>query len=260
MHEQIAEPEKQGPDLRRYWKLFQHHRWWFTLPAFVVFLSIWTASWIIPATFRSETLILVEQQKVPDQYVVSNIADDLQQRLQSMTQQILSRTRLVAVINQFGLYAKNRARLTDDELVDRMRKDIQIELVRDPSRGRDLTAFKIAYLSTNRQTSQAVTSQLSALFISENLRVRQERSENTTAFLESELEQARQSLSAQEVRVREFKSHYLGELPGQTQSNVQILSGLQTRLQQEMEALAHARQQKVYLESMLSQLRAVAMR
>lgn len=255
MEDELQELEQQKNQWRRYRELFLCHRWWIVFPSFIVFAGMWTASWFVPATYRSETLILVERPKVPTEYVVSNVADDLQQRLESMTQQILSRTRLLGVIDQFNLYSKERSRSTDDVLLERMRQDIQIELVRDP--GRELSAFKIAFLSHNPHTAQAVTAQLSSLFIDENLRARQEQSENTTEFLDSELEQARRGLSDQEVRVRQFKSRYLGQLPGQAETNVQILTGLQTRLQQEMEALAHARQQKVYLESMETQLRTV---
>jgi succinoglycan biosynthesis transport protein ExoP len=255
MREEFTEPESQGLNLPRFYQLFQRHKWWVVLPGFLVFTAVWTVSWFIPALYRSETLILVEQQKVPSEYVVPNISDDLQQRLQSMTQQILSRTRLMKIIDQFDLYPAYRKRWRDEDLVERMRKDVQIDMVQDP--GRPLSAFKIAYLSKNPRIAQAVTTELASLFIDENLRVRQERSEDTTEFLDSELEQARHNLSAQEIRVREFKSHYLGELPGQVQSNVQILSGLQSRLQQEMEALSHAKEQKVYLESMLTQFRSV---
>jgi polysaccharide chain length determinant protein (PEP-CTERM system associated) len=222
----------------------------------LVFAGVWAVSWLLPAVYRSETLILVEQQKVPEQYVVSNVAADLQERLQSMTQQILSRTRLLHIIDQLNLYEKQRARTTTDEMVEMMRKDIQIELVQSPNR-RDLTAFKIAYLARNPHTAQLVTNQLSSLFIEENLAVRQQQAENTTDFLDSQLADARHSLSTQEERVKEFKSRYLGELPGQVESNVQILSGLQMRMQQEMEALAHAKQQNVYLESLLNQYRSL---
>lgn len=255
MEDEFQELEQERTQWHRYRELFLCHRWWIVFPSFIVFAAVWTATWFVPATYRSETLILVEQPKVPTEYVLSNVADDLQQRLQSMTQQILSRTRLLGVIDQFNLYSKERSKSSDDVLIERMRKDIQIELVRDS--GRELTAFKIAFLSPNPHTAQAVTAQLSSLFIAENLRARQEQSENTTEFLDSELEQARRGLSEQEIRVRQFKSRYLGELPGQAETNVQILTGLQSRLQQEMEALAHARQQKVYLESMETQLRTV---
>ncbi|HEX6879660.1 MAG TPA: Wzz/FepE/Etk N-terminal domain-containing protein [Terriglobales bacterium] len=253
MAEELAEFERDRVGWMRLWNLFMRHKWAIILPSFLIWTAVWTLSWFVPAVYRSETLIIVEQPKVPNEYVVPNVSDDLQERLQSMTQQILSRTRLLRVMDQFGLYSTERKRLNDDVAVEKMRNDIQVELVRES--GRQLSAFRIAFLSHDPHTAQAVTSQLSSLFIEENLRLRQERSESTTEFLDSQLEGARQNLAAQETKVREFKSRFLGELPGQVQSNVQILAGLQSRLQQESDALEHAKQQNVYLESMLSQFR-----
>jgi polysaccharide biosynthesis transport protein len=247
--------DEEKVDWSKYLVTLQRRRWWFALPAFMIWAVVWGVSWMLPAKYRSETVIIVEQQKVPEQYVVANIGDDLQQRLQSMSQQILSRTRLLRIIEQFHLYSDRHVSANADEVVDALRKDIQIELVE--SRGRsDLSAFKIAYLSQDPKMARDVVSQLSSLFIEENLKARQQQSEDTTEFLDSQLEQARTGLATQEVKVREFKSQYLGELPGQVQANVQILSGLQTRRQQEMDALGQAKQQNVYLESMLNQLRA----
>src|SRR5207248_7030026 len=105
-----------------------------------------------------------------------------------------------------------------DELVERMRKDIEIELVQAPNRRGDVTAFKVAYLSQDPRIAQQVTNRLSSLFIEENLQVREQQSENTTDFLESQLEEARRNLSSQEERMREFKSSHLGELPSQVES------------------------------------------
>jgi polysaccharide chain length determinant protein (PEP-CTERM system associated) len=173
-----------------------------------------------------------------------------------MTQQILSRTRLLHIIEQENLYKNQRDHGSMDEVVDRMRKDIEIELVQSPS-SRELTAFKIAFLSPEPHTAQRVTAQLSSLFIDENLKIRQQQAENTTDFLSKQLDEARRGLSEQEQKVKDFKSRYLGELPGQVESNVQILSGLQMRRQQEMEALAHAKQQDIYLESLLNQYRSM---
>jgi polysaccharide biosynthesis transport protein len=252
----VEEKELEKVDWGKYWDVLCRRRWWFALPAFVIFAGVWAATWMLPAVYRSETLILVEGQKVPEPYVVSNVAADLQQRLQSMTQQILSRTRLVHIIEQLDLYPKQRNGTSMDEVVERMRKDIQIELVEAPNR-QNLTAFKIAYLTGNPRMAQQVTNQLSSLFIEENLKVRQQQAENTTDFLESQLADARSSLTAQEEKVKEFKSRYLGELPSQVESNVQILSGLQMRLQQETEALAHAKQQSVYFESLLNQYHSI---
>lgn len=254
MPEVLDDPSLGKTDWKKQWHVLCRRRWWLALPAFLVFALVWNVAWMLPAVYRSETLILVEQQKVPEQYVVSNVAADLQERLQSMTQQIVSRTRLLHIVDQLNLYPKQRAHLSTDELVDMMRKDIQIELVQSPSK-RELTAFKIAYLAANPAIAQQVTNQLSSLFIEENLKVRQQQAENTTDFLDSQLDDARQGLAAQEQRVKDFKIRNIGELPTQVESNVQILSGLQMRVQQETDALAHAKQQSVYLESLLSQYR-----
>src|ERR1700686_2401375 len=87
-----------------YWAAVQRRRWWIVLPLFLCWLCVWGISWLLPNAYESQALILVEQQKVPDQYVVANVSVDLQDRLQTMTQQILSRTRLQATIDRFHLY------------------------------------------------------------------------------------------------------------------------------------------------------------
>lgn len=236
-----------------YWAILCRRRWWFLLGLFGTWAAVSMTAWILPAEYRSETLILVEQQKVPEHYVIPNVSTDLQERLQSMTQQILSRTRLQRIIDGFHLYAGERTRLSSDELVERLRKDIKIDLVKAPGRRDELTAFKIYYSSGDPAIAQQVTSQLTSLFIEENLRARQQQSESTTGFLENQLEEARKDLARQEQRVRDFKTRYLGQLPGQLQSNVQILAGLQARLQAEIDARNRVKQQQIYYESLLAQ-------
>jgi len=238
----------------KYWEVAQRRRWYLAFPAFTIWLIVWVAGWFWPTVYRSETLILVEGKKIPEQYVVSNVATGLQERLQSMTQQILSRTRLLGVMDELKLYP-GFATSDPDKRLELMRKDIQIELVESPNQRGELTAFKVAYLSSNPRLAEEVTSRLTSLFIGENLKARQEQSKQTTEFLDSQLTEAAANLSDQESRVKEFKGRYLGELPEQVQGNVQILSGLQGRLQQEMDALGQARQQNVYLESLLGQWR-----
>src|SRR5437867_11349966 len=253
MLEEALDQDQQPFDWRSHLALFQRRRWLILLPFFAGWLIVWMASWWLPSIYRSGTLILVEQPTVPQQFVVPNIAGDLQERLQNITQQILSRTRLLHIIEGLNLYAKERQRRTEDEIVERMRKDIEIELVRD--KNNELTAFNIYFSSRDRHVAQQVTNELSNLFISENLELRQAQSQNTTEFLESELEEARKNLADQEAKVREFKDKHVGDLPGQLQSNLQILSGLQSQLQNEDEALNRAKQQNVYLESLLGQYR-----
>jgi polysaccharide chain length determinant protein (PEP-CTERM system associated) len=135
-----------------------------------------------------------------------------------------------------------------------MRKDIDIELVRGPDSR--INAFKVSYSAPNASTAQQVAGALTTLFINENLEVRQQASEDTTKFLETQLETARQGLTAQEDKIRAFKGQHLGELPAQLESNLQILSGLQSQLQAQEDALNTAKQQRVYLQTLLNQYRA----
>ena len=235
--------------------MVRRRRWQFLVPFFCGWLLVWGASWVIPSTYRSGTLILVEQPSVPEKYVVSNIDIDIQHQLDSITQQILSRTRLLRIIDNLGLYAQDRKHTSPDDLVEKMRKDIEIELTH--SDDKKLSAFNIYYASRDPKTAQLATSELANLFITENLEQRQERSENTTKFLQDQVDQARAKLAAQEAKLRVFKDQHLGELPNQTQSNLQILAGLQGQVQANQDALNRAKQQNTYLESLINQYRAI---
>jgi succinoglycan biosynthesis transport protein ExoP len=239
-----------------YWIIVRRRFWWISLPLFILWLAVWAVSWYLPASYQSEALILVEQQKVPESYVASNVTVNLQDRLQSMTQQILSRTRLQTTIDRFHLYpAKKNGRSFSQSTdpIELMRQDIKIELVRSPEHAGELTAFKIQYSAGTRELAQQVNEELTSLFIDENLKEQQQQSESTTAFLSTQLSDARTRLEEQEAKVQTFKAGHFGDLPSQMQSNVQILSGLQAQLLTTQRDLDIAKQQKLYLESQLQQ-------
>jgi polysaccharide biosynthesis transport protein len=254
MPNEFEDQPKKTINWHYYTALVRRRSWYFLIPFFLGWLALWSASWVLPAKYRSGTLILVEKPTVPQQFVMPNVASSIQDRLQSITQQILSRTRLLHILETEDLYSEYRSRRTPDELVDKMRTDIEVEVVRAQNTDQ-LTSFNVYYSSKSPALAQRVTRELTDLFISENLEVRQEQSQNTTKFLENQLEQARITLSEQEEKVRQFKEAHLGELPGQTQSNLQILSGLQGQLQSAEDSLSRARQQDTYLQSLLSQYR-----
>jgi len=243
--------------LRGWWLRLCHQRVWLMLCIFIGWALVSTIGWFLPAMYRSATLILVEQQRVPEHYVEPNVAVDLQQRLQSMSEQILSRTRLISIIDKFRLYGNDKQHSDADALVERMRKDIGIELVKGEGKTDQISAFKVSYSANSPITAQQVTAELTSLFIEENLKNRVELSEDTTGFLQTQLEDAGKSLAQQELRLKEFKSKYLGQLPEQTASNLQILAGLQVRLQGATDALSQAEQQRLYLESLSAQYRSM---
>ena len=255
MVDEVEEKPGEGINLQQYVDVIRRRHMYFLIPFFLGWLVVWSVSWVLPSRYKSGTMILVEQPSMPKDYVTPNVTDDLQARLQSITQQILSRTRLLHIIEELNLYADKRGRSNPDELVERMRKDIEIELVRDARN--QITSFNIYYSAHDPHVAQQVTSELTNLFISENLERRQQKSEDTTKFLEQQLETARQTLNEQEEKVRVYKDQHLGELPSQLQSNLQILTGLQSQLQSEQDGLNSDRQQSAYLQSMLEQSRAL---
>lgn len=247
---------QEAPGLEDYWNIARRRFWWIAITLFVCWAAVWGVSWLLPATYQSEALILVERQKVPENYVASNVTVDLQDRLQSMTQQILSRTRLQTTIDRFHLYSSRPgvvALARSEDPIDQMRKDIKIDLVRSSDHPGELTAFKIQYSASSPALAQQVNNELTSLFIDENLKDQQQQSESTTTFLDSQLAEARASLEQQEAKVRAFKSAHFGDLPGQMQSNLQILSGLQAQLETTQHDLDAAQQQKLYLQSLLQQ-------
>ncbi len=245
----------EGVGLQHYLGIVRRRHMHFLIPMFIGWLAVWGASWVLPARYKSSTLILVEQPAMPPDLVAPNLSENLQERLQSITQQILSRSRLLQIANELNLYQKERGRSSPDEVVERMRKEIEIELVRGADNR--INAFNVYYSAHDPLIAQQVTSKLTNLFINENLEVRQQESEGNTKFLESQLESTRQNLEAQEEKIREFKGQHVGELPTQLGSNLQILSGLQSQLQAESDALNTSRQQRVYLEALLNQYRAL---
>jgi succinoglycan biosynthesis transport protein ExoP len=255
MEEIYEEQNSEGLDIRHYLQVVRRRHIHFLIPLFLGWLVVWGASWVLPVRYKSGTLILVEQPTMPKNYVEPNVSDDLQNRLQSITQQILSRTRLLMIVDKLHLYGDRHREITPDEQVEQMRKDIDIELVHD-SHGDQITAFRIYYSARDPRVAQKVTGELTDLFINENLKVRQQHSEDTTKFIGDQMENARASLAEQEAKVREFKGQHEGELPSQEASNLQILSGLQAQLQNEQDTLNTAKQQRVYLQTLIEQYRA----
>ncbi|HEX4031077.1 MAG TPA: hypothetical protein VHX20_11985 [Terracidiphilus sp.] len=254
MPEELEEQKAQQFDIARLLDIVRRRHIPFLVALFLGWLLVWGASWVLPVRYKSGTLILVEAPSMPKNYVEPNVSDDLQDRLQSITQQILSRTRLLLIIDKLHLYSDQHRPLTPDDKVTRMRRDVDIELVRDPQNDA-ITAFRVSYSAPNPHVAQLVTSELTNLFIDENSRVREQQSEQTTQFIQNQLANARASLTDQDAKVRAFQTAHEGSLPTQQASNLQILSGLQAQLQNEQDALNAVRTQRAYTQSLVDQYR-----
>jgi polysaccharide chain length determinant protein (PEP-CTERM system associated) len=206
-----------------------------------------TIVWLLPTLYSSEALILVESQKIPEALVASTVNAEIQDRLATIRQQILSSTRLQKIIEKFSLYSADKGSLTREEIVEQMRKDIKITLERGWSRNQP-GAFRISYTGRSPEVVASVANELTSLFIEENLRSREVQAVGTSEFLENQLQQAKKNLEEQEAKVSKYKVTHNGELPEQEQSLMGTLDRLNIQLQGNHEAVNRTQQTKNVLE------------
>ncbi len=244
-------------DWRDYWEVLTRRRWVLAGALFVCGIAATVGADLWPVRYRSDALVLVERQDVPKEYVQPNVTADASERLASIRQQVLSRTRLESLIARYRLYPNDSGRLGRDKLVDEMRRDIRVVPVATAG-GRGLTAFRIEYTYDSPRVAQQVAGDLTSEFINDSIEARTEASVATTNFLEAQLAEAQKTLTGEQARLTRFNARYLGELPDQQQSNVQIVSGLESQLYAESNALDQARQQRIYLESLAAAYRRAA--
>jgi succinoglycan biosynthesis transport protein ExoP len=231
-------------------KIIARRRWWVLLPASATVVLTLVVLSFIPNRYRSEATLLAVQQQVPQRYVLPTTTADLRETLQATTQEVLSRTRLLGIIDEFDIYAKERRRLSPEGLLDLIHQDIEIQPLEGGSERRDVNSFRISFIATNPQLAQQVTSKLTSLFIEQNLVTREHQATTTTKFLQEQREATRKKLAEAEEEVRRFKMQSLGELPEQQQGNLAILNGIQAQLQNTMSSLSRAQEQREGLQSL----------
>ncbi len=248
----MPEPEEsQTVSLAQIPQFLRRRRWWILLTAFAVTLASIVVVQLLPNRYTSEATVLVIQQQVPERYVISTTTTDVSEALQGMTQQVLSRSSLLAIIDAVGLYATEREHVAPELLIARMRKRLDIQPLESGPTRRNVNSFKITFVSDRADTAHDVTARVTDLFIQENVRMREHQATVTTDFLQEQLETVKKRLMDQEAVVRSFKMQHLGELPEQEQGNSQILTSLSSQQQNTMAALSRAQEQKAYLESLL---------
>lgn len=210
---------------------------------------------LIQPKYMSQTLVLIEEQKVPEDYVKPVIASGLDERLSSMREQILSRSRIQPVIEKYSLY--NTGRMTMDERVELARKAINIQPIRSAiTNNKGLPGFFITFVANDPHTAQLVCGEITSLFLNENLRSREASAEGTTDFLKGQLADAKRNLDEQDAKLAAFQRQYFGKLPGEEGTNLNMLNSLNTQLEATTQALGRMDQDRVFAESMLSQIQA----
>lgn len=226
-------------------------RWWIlAIPAIVFPVLAYAASYLVQPQYVSQTLVLVEQQKVPDTYVKPVIAEDISGRLSTMKEQILSRSRLQPILERFNLFAGDHATMDDRILM--MQKSIEIRPIQSEM-AHGLPGFFISFTANDARTAQAVCEEITSMFVNENLRDRAAQTEGTTQFLQSQLTDAKRNLDEQDAKLAKFQQEFVGKLPGQEEGNMNMLNSLDGQLTASTQAIDRMQQDRSLVEAMLAQ-------
>jgi polysaccharide chain length determinant protein (PEP-CTERM system associated) len=250
-------PEEKPFNIHGYLAICIRRKWYIIIPLVASILFSFGVYKYLPKVFKTTTLILVQPQTVPESYVRPTITDTVVNRLNTISQEILSRTRLEKVIQEFNLYTDIRKKLPLEEIIERMRKAIEVK-VQDPRReGRDQTtnSFSISYEGEGPETVMMVTNKLASLIIEENLRVRESQAESTSEFLSKELVNMEEQLQRKEEDIRNFKERSMGQLPQQLEANLRILERLQQQIQTTSENMRGAEDRSVLLRNQIEQFK-----
>jgi len=239
----------------QYIEILKRRMWWIIIPVVMTPLLAYFGSQLIPNRYTSTTLVLVEQQKVPDNFVKPVVTEELNERLATMQEQILSRTRLQPLIERFGLFASDVGKVPMEDLVDRVRKLISVTAVSADfgTRTGGLPGFYVSFSARDPHLAQQVCSEILSMFMQENLRAREQTAEGTTEFLSNQLQEAKRKLDEQDSKLAAFKQRYINQLPGQEQMNLSVLGSLNTQLDAASQAVARAEQDETFDQAQLSQ-------
>lgn len=223
-------------------------KWLILLPLVIVSIAAALITRRLPDVYRSETTILVVPQRVPESYVRSTVTDRIEDRLKSMQQQILSRSRLERIIADLGLSPETEARQTVEDLIEYMRASVKVVA---SVRG---DAFTVSYESRNPQAAQLVTARVTSLFIEENVKDRVTLAEGTSKFLQVQLDEAKQKLIDREKQLEAYRLQHAGELPSQAVSNLQALQNARMSLQSIVDSMNRNRDRQADMERQIADL------
>jgi polysaccharide chain length determinant protein (PEP-CTERM system associated) len=237
-----------------YMAILRRRLWLILLCGVLGAVGVYLYSLKLPNVYTSDTLVMVEMPNVPENYVRPLVSSEqFDQRLGTMREQILSRSVIEPIIKHLGLYKEEVGGVPMEDLVERLRKAITVRAVRSAAESSNVTGFHISFTANDPRLAQQVCSEILTVVTEENFHLRENRSSNTKDFLKDELQEAKLALDAQEAKLTEFKRQYLGQLPGQQETNLNILLGLNTQLQGATQELNRAYQDKLHAESLLAQ-------
>lgn len=229
------------------------------IPALSVFALAAIVAFALPSIYRSTSTILIEEQEIPPELVMTTVTSYAEQRLQVTNQRIMSSTRLLEIINRFNLYSELKDRWTTEEIVAKMRKDIKLETIsadvidrRSGVPKQATIAFSLAYSGKQPGTVQQIANVLASLYLEENLKVREQQTSGATKFLEDEMKGVQASLAVVDGRIAEYKRRNIQALPELVMMNLSEQTQVETSLLQLGEQLKSLKEKESYLQEQIA--------
>ena len=208
----------------------------------------------IPPIYRSEVGIIVEEQQIPENYVQSTITGYVEERIEMITQQVMSRSKLLEIINKHNLYWNLKEDKTESELISIMRNNIVLKTMTAEIGKRNAVTigFKLSYSGRNPEKLQAVANELAYLYLEEEHRTKEKQASMTTDFLKQELNNFKQHITYLEKKISDFKKEHIGQLPENYASNLRILTSLEGDLDRIEPNIRSLEERKLYLKTQLA--------
>ena len=253
--------ENQAPGIRDYLKIIGRRRKFVVIPFVTILLLSIILAVVLPSIYRSSAIILIEEQEIPSELVRSTVTTFADQRIQIISQRIMSRSNLMEIIKKYNLYADDLKTKTEERILEKMRKRIKVETISadviDPRNGQPTKAtiaFTIDFNDSSPETAQKVANELVSLFLKENIKSRTQSADNAALFLSEEAKRLKDKIQEIQAKLAEFKEKNLNQLPEANQLNQQELSSLNNQLLALDSQERSAQERRFYLDGQLAQV------
>ena len=242
--------------------ILKRRKWQIIVPAAVVFLVATALAVLLPSIYRSSATVLIEEADVPRELVSSTITSYADQRLQVINQIVMASQNLIGIVNRYNLYPEARALLPINEVIEKMRKKISMDMisaqVMDPRSGRPAQAniaFSVSFEHNNPEVAQRVANDLVSLFLNENIRTRQEKTAETTSFVTAEAARMEARIADLEGKLAEQKRLHAGSLPEEREYNQQMIARADQEIRDLDRQAQSLQERQTYLEAQVAQTR-----
>jgi polysaccharide biosynthesis transport protein len=244
-----------------YLEILERRKKQFIVPALLILLASVGLAFGLPSIYRSEATILIEQQEIPDDLVRSTVTSFAGERIQIISQRVMTTKNLSRIIEEYGLYKDERKSESMGVLVEEMREEIDLEMISadvvDPRSGRPTTAtiaFKVAFSGEGARLVQKVTNDLVSLYLDENMKQRTAHAVETSSFLTEEADKLQGLINELEAKLATFKENNINTLPNLQQLNIQLMERAERDLKDKQQQIRTLEERKIYLQSELAQI------